>query len=382
MIEQALCGAQLMVAGSWSANHALLIQDDRIVAHCPLSDIPATANRVQLADGFLLPGFIDCQVNGGGGVLLNDHPTVEGISAIAAAHRRFGTTGMLPTLISDDLSVVARTIAAIDAAIVAGVPGILGLHIEGPFLNEGKRGIHDAHKFRTLDASAIELLSSLKHGKTLVTLAPELTDDATIAALVARGVIVVAGHSLATYERMQSGFVAGLRGVTHVYNAMTQLESRKPGVVGATFDHPDCFAGIIADGYHIHPASMRVAYKTMGSARLMLVTDAMPSVGAMNKDFILGGQHITVADGTCRAADGTLAGSDLDMANAVRNAMSMMKIDLATASAMASKTPAVFLGLAAERGALDAGLRADIVHFDAVLEVANIWIGGKREQIS
>jgi N-acetylglucosamine-6-phosphate deacetylase len=382
MTEQALCGAQLMVAGSWSANHALLLQNDRIVAHCPLRDIPATANRVQLAGGFLLPGFIDCQVNGGGGVLLNDHPTVEGISAIAAAHRRFGTTGMLPTLISDDLSVVARTIAAIDAAIVAGVPGILGLHIEGPFLNEGKRGIHDAAKFRRLDATAIELLSSLKHGKTLVTLAPELTDDASIAGLVARGVIVVAGHSLATYERMQSGFAAGLRGVTHVYNAMTQLESRAPGVVGATFDHPDCFAGIIADGHHIHPASMRVAYIAMGPARLMLVTDAMPSVGAMNKDFILAGQHITVTDGMCRAADGTLAGSDLDMASAVRNAISMMKIDLATASAMASKTPAAFLGLAAERGALDAGLRADIVHFDDALDVANIWIGGKREQIS
>ncbi len=344
--------------------------------------MPATAGRVDLAGGFLLSGFIDCQVNGGGGILLNDHPTVDGISAIAAAHRRFGTTGMLPTLISDDLSTVARTIVAVDAAIVAGVPGILGLHIEGPFLNEGKRGIHDATKFRTLDAAAIELLSSLKYGKTLVTLAPELTDDASIKALVARGVIVVAGHSLATYERMQSAFAAGLRGVTHVYNAMTQLESRAPGVVGATFDHPDCFAGIIADGHHSHPASMRVAYKMMGPERLMLVTDAMPSVGAAQKEFQLAGQHITVTDGMCRSADGTLAGSDLDMASAVSNAMSMMKIDLATAAAMASKTPALFLGLAAERGTLDAGLRADIVHLDAALYVANVWIGGKRWTIS
>jgi N-acetylglucosamine-6-phosphate deacetylase len=382
MTSEALCGAQLLVAGSWRGDHALLLEDELIAGLCPVSDVPARTMTIQLEGGFLLPGFIDCQVNGGGGVLLNDAPTVEGIAAIAAAHRRFGTTGLLPTLISDDLSVVAAALLAVDAAICAGVPGILGIHVEGPFLNERKRGIHDSTKLRPLDGNAVELLSSLKHGKTLVTLAPELTDDATISALVARGVIVAAGHSLATYERMQTAFAAGLSGVTHLYNAMTQLDSRAPGVVGATLDHPSCFAGLIADGHHVHAASMRLAYKTMGPGRLMLVTDAMPSVGAATKTFNLGDTLITVADGICRGPDGTLAGSDLDMGSALRNAMRMIKIDLATASIMASAAPAAFLGQSAQRGRLRAGLRADIVHLDQAYNVQNTWINGKREHVA
>jgi N-acetylglucosamine-6-phosphate deacetylase len=382
MTLQALCGAHMLVAGQWRDGQALLLQEGRIAALCPISDVPASAVKIILDGGFLLPGFMDCQVNGGGGVLLNDQPTVEGITAIAAAHRRYGTTGLLPTLISDDLSVVAEAILAVDTAIVAGVPGVLGIHIEGPFLNERKRGIHDANKFRALDDEAIELLSSLKHGKTLVTLAPELTTDATIATLVKRGVIVVAGHSLATYERMESAFAAGLCGVTHLYNAMTQLESRAPGVVGATLDHPTCFAGLIADGYHVHAASMRLALKAMGPERLMLVTDAMPSVGAKDKNFKIGDTQITVENGMCCGPDGTLAGSDLDMASALRNAMAMMKIDLATAATMASTTPAAFMGQSALRGSLCAGLRADIVHLDAAHIVQNTWINGEREQVA
>jgi N-acetylglucosamine-6-phosphate deacetylase len=382
MTVQALCGAQLLVNNQWCEDFTLLLEEGRIAALCPINDMPDSATKILLDGGFLLPGFIDCQVNGGGGVLLNDAPTVAGITAIAAAHRRFGTTGLLPTLISDDLSVVAEAIFAVDAAIAAGVPGVLGIHIEGPFLNERKRGIHDSTKFRALNEDAIELLSSLKLGKTLVTLAPELTDDATIAALVKRGVIVVAGHSLATYERMQSAFVAGLSGVTHLYNAMTQLDSRAPGIVGATLDHPSCFAGLIADGFHVHAAAMRLALKALGPRRLMLVSDAMPSVGATNKNFSIGDTPITVENGMCRGPDGTLAGSDLDMASAVRNAMTMMNIDLATAATMASATPAAFLGHSAQRGSLRAGLRADIVHLDAKLRVKNTWINGQHEPVA
>jgi N-acetylglucosamine-6-phosphate deacetylase len=382
MTVQALCGAQLLVAGQWLQGHALLFEAGRIKDLCPVSDVPDSAAKILLDGGFLLPGFIDCQVNGGGGVLLNDVPTVAGIAAIASAHRRFGTTGLLPTLISDDLSIVAEAISAVDAAIAAGVPGVLGIHIEGPFLNERKRGIHDSTKFRALDDDAVELLSSLKRGKTLVTLAPELTDDATIAALVQRGVIVVAGHSLATYERMQSAFAAGLCGVTHLFNAMTQIESRAPGVVGAVLDHPSCFAGIIADGFHVHAAPMRLALKIMGPQRLMLVTDAMPSVGAKNKNFYIGDTLITVENGVCRGPDGTLAGSDLDMASAVRNAMAIMNIDLATAACMASEAPAFFLRQCAQRGSLRAGLYADIVHLDATLHVQSTWISGQREHVA
>jgi N-acetylglucosamine-6-phosphate deacetylase len=255
MTRAALVGARILTAGAWKDGHAVILDADRIEAVLPVAQVPAALPRHSLDGGTLLPGFIDTQVNGGDGVLLNDAPTLDGVRAIAEAHRRFGTTGLLPTLISDDLDKVARAIAAVDAAIEAKVPGVLGIHLEGPFLNERKRGIHDAAKFRRLDRDAVALLASLKNGKTLVTLAPELCDAGLIGALVERGVIVAAGHTLATYEQMQAAFAEGLRGVTHLFNAMTQLESRAPGVVGAALESKTCISGIIADGHHVAPAT-------------------------------------------------------------------------------------------------------------------------------
>jgi N-acetylglucosamine-6-phosphate deacetylase len=335
----------------------------------------AGAGAHRLDGGFLVPGFVDVQVNGGGGVLFNDRPDLDGVRAIAEAHRHFGTTALLPTLISDDLAVVAKAIAAVDAAIHAGVPGIVGIHLEGPFLNPDKRGIHDAGRFRRLDAAAIELLSSLQGGVTLVTLAPELADDGMVAALRARGVVVAAGHTTADYACIERAIAEGLSGVTHLFNAMTQMESRSPGVVGAALD-AKLFCGLIADGLHVHPATMRVALAAAGVDRLMLVTDAMPTVGMADKWFTLGGREIVAEGGACRAADGTLAGSDLDMAQAVRNAVAMLGVDLAQASQMASATPARFLGLSNIVGAIRPGLRADLVHLDEALEVRGVWIGG------
>jgi N-acetylglucosamine-6-phosphate deacetylase len=375
----AISGADILVAGVWRNDAALVVQQDIIAAIVPIGDIEPGIEQLHLGGGFLLPGFIDTQVNGGGGVLFNDAPTVEGIRAIADAHRQFGTTGLLPTLISDDLSVVARAIAAVDAAISAGVPGVLGIHIEGPFLNESKRGIHDASKFRVLDAQAIDLLSSLKRGKTLVTLAPELVGAEIIIQLRERGILIAAGHSLATYEEMQNSIAAGITGVTHLFNAMTQLESRAPGIVGATLENTDIFAGLIVDGHHVHPAALRIAYAARRGSGLMLVTDAMPTVGATSKTFNLGGQLITAQDGACTSADGTLAGSDLDMAQALRNAMIMMHIDLAAASRMASEVPAQFLGLHKNYGTLSVGARADIVHLDTMHDVRATWIGGQHQ---
>ncbi len=382
MTRQALVGAKLYVDRAWREDHALLLSGQLIEAVCPVSQLPAEVTQEHLNGGFLMPGFIDTQVNGGGGALFNDDPTIAGIQTIAAAHRRFGTTGFLPTLISDDLSVVASAISAVDAAIAGNVPGVLGLHLEGPFLNSDKRGIHDARKFRTLDADMIELIASLKHGKIIVTLAPELADAQMIKSLVAKGIIVAAGHSLATYDQMQTAFLAGLLGITHLFNAMSQMESRAPGIVGAALDHPACMAGLIADGHHVHPASMRVALAALSCDRLMLVTDAMPSVGSVTKSYMIGDQLITVADGICRAADGTLAGSDLDMATAVRNAMTLLHVDLASASHMASATPAAYLGMTHVRGKLAAGLQADIVHMDNTYQVTSTWIGSVREDVA
>jgi N-acetylglucosamine-6-phosphate deacetylase len=377
MTMTALTGARILTPAGWRDDDALLIADECIAGIVAEGDVAADTARVVLNGGMLLPGFVDTQVNGGGGVLFNDSPTVAGIAAIARAHRTFGTTGFLPTLISDDLNSVATAIAAVDDAIMAGVPGVLGIHIEGPFLNAAKRGIHDSDKFRILDSDAVALLASLKHGKTLVTLAPELAAPGQIAALVARGVIVAAGHSLASFAAMQAAFAEGLSGVTHLFNAMSQLDSRAPGVVGAALTHDRCIAGLIVDGHHVHPATLKVALAARGAAGLMLVTDAMPSVGAADAAFSIGGRTITVVDGVCRGPDGTLAGSDLDMATAVRNAMTLMGVDLPTASLMASGVPAAFLGVGHERGALAPGMRADIVHVDDAGRVTATWIGGK-----
>lgn len=376
MSRVALQPSQVLTPGGFRADWCVVIDAGLIAAVMPSSECPAHVRRWTL-DGDLLPGFVDLQVNGGGGILFNDCPTLEGIAGIGAAHRRFGTTGFLPTLISDDLAVIERAIAAVDAAMASRVPGVLGIHIEGPFLNPAKKGIHDAASFRILDPQAIELLSSLQRGRTLVTLAPELAPAGAIRALVERGVVVAAGHSDASYAEIQAGFAEGLSGFTHLFNAMSQLGSREPGVVGAALDSRASWCSLIADGHHVHPAAMRIALAALGPERLALVTDAMPTVGWDRREFMLGGQRIVARDGRCTDAAGTLAGSDLNMAEAVRNARRLMGVDLAAAARMASAVPAAILGLSGETGAIVPGLRADLVLVDGAMTVLESWISGK-----
>jgi N-acetylglucosamine-6-phosphate deacetylase len=376
MTLAAIVGARVLTDRTWQDDHAVILRSGKIDFITPATEIPSHAVVHQLDGGMLVPGFIDTQVNGGGGVLFNDQPTVDGIIAIAKAHRRFGTTALLPTLISDDLDKISAATDAIDGAIAAGVPGIIGIHIEGPFLNAEKRGIHDADKFRSLDQEGIALLSSLKHGKTLVTLAPELAANGIIAALVKAGVIVAAGHTLASYSEIQQSISEGLSGVTHLFNAMTQMESRAPGVVGAALES-DLVCGIIVDGHHVHQASLRVAYKAKGVTGLMLVTDAMPTVGSEMHGFQIGLTNIVLENGMLRSADGTLAGSTLDMATAVRNCVQLMKVDLIDALQMASITPARFMGISEKYGRIARGYRADMVHLDDTLRVQTTWIAGK-----
>ncbi len=367
-----------MADGVWLESHAAIVEGGMIVSVMPEQNIAKNMPKVSLDGGMLVPGFIDTQVNGGGGVLFNNEPTIEAIRIMSKAHRKFGSTAILPTLISDDLHVVETAIAAVDAAIAEGIPGIIGIHIEGPFLNEGKRGIHDAGKFRTLTNDAVALLSSLKHGKTLVTLAPELAPAGMIASLVKSGVIVAAGHTLADYDEMLRSISEGLSGVTHLFNAMTQLENRAPGVVGAALESA-LMCGIIVDGHHVHPAVLRTAYRAKGPDGLMLVTDGMPTVGSPTKTFKIGDAEITELNGALRSIDGTLAGSDLDMASAVRNCVTMMNVDLVSAFRMASATPAQFLGLEQSYGRIAPGFRADLVHIDDSLTVRATWIAGQME---
>ena len=378
MSRLALCPSRILTPEGFVRGRCLLVENGRIAAVTSLADCPTDLPRRAL-DGDVLPGFIDLQVNGGGGVLFNDAPTVEGIAAIGRAHRQFGTTGFLPTLISDDLDVIAQAIEAVDAAIEADVPGVLGIHIEGPFLNPVKKGIHDGSKFRILDEAGIELLCSLRRGRTLVTLAPECAPKGAIRALVDRGVVVAAGHTNASYEEIQASLAEGLSGFTHLFNAMTQLGGRAPGAVGAALECRHCWCGLIVDGHHVHPAAMRIALAAKGPDRLLLVTDAMPTVGSDRQEFSLGGQRITADHGRLLAADGTLAGSSLDMAQAVRNAQRLLGVELEAAVHMASAAPAGVMGLSDRRGAIRPGFSADLVLVDADQAVLETWIAGRAE---
>lgn len=376
MSPVALLPSRVLTPAGFESDRCVVVDKGRIAGIVPSNEYPQDMPTRKLT-GDLLPGFVDLQVNGGGGVLFNDHPTVEGIATIAAAHRRFGTTGFLPTLISDDLEVVAQAIGAVDAAMTRGVPGVLGIHIEGPFLNPAKKGIHDASSFRILDEEAIDLLTSLRHGRTIVTLAPELAPPGSIRALVDRGVVVCAGHTAASYREIQASLAEGLSGFTHLFNAMTQLGSREPGVVGAALEASGTWCGLIVDGHHVHPASLRIALAAIGAERLALVTDAMPTVGWDRKTFQLGGVKITARDGYCIAPDGTLAGSNLNMTQAVRNARGMMDVDDATAIRMATAVPASAIGLSDEIGSIAPGLRADFILVDPDMNVVESWVCGE-----
>ena len=384
MATRALVNARALVDDGFRDDLAVLLDDGGdIAALVPAGEARARAGEVEdLAGGWLVHGFIDAQVNGGGGVLFNNDTSVEAIAAIGRAHRRFGTTGFLPTLISDDAEVMARAIGATRAAIAAGVPGVLGVHLEGPYIAPARKGTHDAGKFRVPDAAEVAMATSLDNGITLITLAPEQVPLATIRAMAARGAIVVAGHTAASYEQARAGLEAGLRGFTHLYNAMSPLQGREPGAVGAALEDRDSWCGVIVDGVHVHPGSLRVALAAKPRGKLFLVTDAMPMVGSDDPAFALYGEVITAVDGVVRNAAGALAGSALDMATAVRNCVRLLGLPLDEAARMASTYPADFLGLGGRCGRIAAGLQADLVLLDESLAVRSTWIAGVREDVA
>jgi len=379
-MDLALVNGRVMTDRGLETGLAVVLAGDRIVFIGPASDAPAGVRRHDLGGGLLLPGFIDIQVNGGGGVLFNDSPTPAAIATIGAAHRRFGTTGFLPTLISDELSVVGAALEATRAAMKQKTPGVLGVHIEGPYLNTEQRGIHDASRLRRMDEDGLALLTSLGAGRTLVTLAPEVAGAAMIRRLAAAGVVVSAGHTNATYAQALAGLEAGMSGFTHLFNAMSPIASRAPGVVGAALSDPRSWCGIIVDGRHVDPVVLKLALRCRPVERFILVTDAMPCVGTNLRSFTLQNKVITVRDGACFDSRGRLAGSDLDMAGAVRNAVNLLGLDLADASRMASRNPAEFLGLGGEMGRIAPGYRADLVLLDDDLATRQVWIGGQSDE--
>ena len=376
-MDLALVNGRVMTERGLAEGLAVRLHGDRIAALGPRAEVAAGAEVRDLAGALLLPGFIDTQVNGGDGVLFNDAPTAGTIARIGAAHRRFGTTGFLPTLISDELSTVRAAIRATRTAIEAGSPGVLGIHIEGPFLNARRRGIHDASKLRRTDETSVELLASMGAGRTLVTLAPEAASLETIERLVRAGVVVSAGHTDASYALARAALDRGLTGFTHLFNAMSPIASRAPGVVGAALEDQRAWCGIIVDGVHVDPVVLKLALKLRPHERFVLITDAMPCVGSDQTSFQLQGKTITVRGGACFDEAGTLAGSALDMASAVRNAVRLLGLDLADASRMASRNPAEFLGLDHELGRIARGCFADLVLLDDDLQVLDTWIRGR-----
>ncbi len=376
---EALIGAQLHTPEGLAPGRALLLADGTIRDIVADDAVPATARGSRLAGGTLAAGFIDLQVNGGGGVMFNDAPTAATIAAIGRAHRAFGTTGFLATFISGARADMARAVAAVREAMDAGEPGVLGIHFEGPHINPARRGAHDARAIRPPAEGDIDLLASLATGRTLVTLAPECVTPADVAALAARGVIVAAGHSEADADTMDTAMAHGLTGVTHLFNAMGPLGHREPGAAGAALTRDRLACGIIADGVHVHWDVLRLAWRAKPRGTLFLVTDAMAPVGAPDAGVIrIGNETVRTVGGCLRLADGRLAGSLLDMGQAVRNCVMHAGIPLADALAMASAYPADFLGLGESRGRLAPGLRADLVWLDDNLRVRATWIGGAR----
>jgi N-acetylglucosamine-6-phosphate deacetylase len=355
---------------------AVVIEGSRIAALLPWSEVPSDVPTYTLPVGaWLAPGFIDVQVNGGGDVLFNDDPTPDGIAAIASAHRKFGTTALLPTLISDTPEKTRAALDAVERAMPAN-PSVLGIHLEGPFLSPEKPGVHDPARFRRPTAQDVEHLTARRAGAMLVTLAPEQVPDGFVAQLARAGVRVSLGHSVATYAQTKMALAQGLTGFTHLFNAMRLPASREPGPIVAALETPGAWFGMIVDGHHVDPALLLLALR--GVARPMLVTDAMPTVGGSRSSFTFYGQKIAVSEGRCTRADGTLAGAHLDMASAVRNCVELLGVPLTHALRLASSEPANFLGLGGSLGRIARGYRADLVAFDpGHLDVHRTWVAGR-----
>ena len=363
----------------WHGEAAVLVRDGRIVGVGSAGEVPASWPQTRLPAGaFVAPGFIDLQVNGGGGVLLNDQPTVVGMRAIALAHRRYGTTACLPTLITDTREQLRTAIAA--ARSIAGQDGVLGLHLEGPFISPRRAGVHRPDRIAKPDTSDLaELCELAGAGRSLVTLAPECVPDGFVRKLASSGVRVSIGHSEASAAVAMQAVSDGATGVTHLFNAMRALSARDPGIIGVALAEDRLTAGLIVDGFHIDPVSVRAAFAAKGFNRIALVTDAMPTVGTSLDRFELVGRTIRFVNGRLSTEEGTLAGAHLDMASAVRNAVSLAHIPLDHALRAASLTPARFLGLDNERGILIPGARADLVALTQELSVIATWVDGSAD---
>ncbi|MDQ0132265.1 N-acetylglucosamine-6-phosphate deacetylase [Neorhizobium galegae] len=379
--SKAITGARIFDGTFWHEDAALIFAGGKIEAIQSTVKLPENIERIDAGGGLIAPGFIDLQVNGGGGVLLNEEPTVAGLRQICAAHAKFGTTALLPTLITDTYEVTSRTVEAGKQAKAEGVPGFLGLHLEGPHLSVARKGAHDPKLIRPMEEKDIELMLSYKgvFDAMMITIAPENVTTEQAARLAQAGFMVSLGHTDTTYETAKTYAEAGVRTVTHLFNAMSPLGHRQPGVVGAALDIGSLHAGIIADGIHVHPAAIGAALRAKnGPGKIFIVTDAMSTIGTDMKSFTLNGREILRQDGRLTLADGTLAGADIDMISSVRFAHEVLDLPVEEALRMASTYPAEAAYLADRKGALKAGYDADFVLLSDQLGMKSTWIGGMK----
>ena len=377
----AIRGATIFDGKAWHEGSALLIRDGSVDSMVAADAIPAGLRVVEAEGGLLAPGFVDVQVNGGGGVMFNDRPDAETIRTICRAHAPFGTTALLPTLITDTPEITAQAIAAGAEATWRKIPGFLGLHLEGPHLSIARKGAHDPALIRPMsEADAAALIAArVRLPVLLTTVAPETVAAWQIANLTAVGVVVSLGHSDAGYALAATAAEAGASMVTHLFNAMSQVGNREPGLVGAALDAGALSCGLIADGIHVDPATIGIALRAKkGLGKIFLVTDAMATIGTDMTSFTLNGRTIRRENGRLTLEDGTLAGADLDMISAVRFMHREIGVELGEALRMASLYPAESIGQGNRHGRFSPGAAANIVHLSDGLDVRGVWIEGDK----
>jgi N-acetylglucosamine-6-phosphate deacetylase len=375
----ALTGARIFDGDEWH-DRAALVVNEGVVEGIMAADSPSDARRVPLNGGMLVPGFVDLQVNGGGGALLNATPTVGAIRTICESFQQFGTTACLPTMVTDTPEVTDRVVEAGMEAARQGIPGFLGLHLEGPHLSVARKGAHDPALIRPFSENDLQRLIHARSGMPalLTTVAAETVTPDEIASIVAAGVVVSIGPSDAPDQLVAEAAAAGATMVTHLFNAQSQMGNREPGVVGAALDLGTFYAGLIADGVHVHAATIRNALRAKtGPGRIFLVTDAMMVTGTNATSFDLTGRTVFRKDGVLRLADGTLAGADLTMIDAIIYMHRTIGLELGEALRMAALYPAEAMHLDRTHGHLHRGARADMVHISEDLQVRQTFIGGE-----
>jgi N-acetylglucosamine-6-phosphate deacetylase len=376
-MKQAITGSKLFNGIDFIEHKALLIEDQYIAGIVNEDAIPTDFQVKKLDGGILSPGFIDLQVNGGGGKLFNNSPDKESLNTIISAHQYFGTTSIMPTVISDSLNILQKCTDTISNEIDNN-HSLLGIHIEGPFFNVKYRGVHQKQYINTINASYLNLFETLDKFPVMLTLAPECISIKQLKHLKSLGFKILAGHTDANYDQLEEAVKYGLDGFTHLFNAMGQISAREPGVVGSAFDFDETSASIIVDLHHVHPSLINLSFKQKPKGKLFFVSDSMATINHGEPSFELYDEVVSESNGRIINSEGKLAGSSITQIDAIKNAYQKCSIPLESAISMATLYPAEYLGVSDYIGQLKKGYRADLAHFDSNFHVQNVWLAGKQ----